>query len=124
MTADTFRALALSLPDVVEQAHMGHPDFRVEGRIFATLDYPQPGWAVVALTPFDQEFFVKTHPPAFVPVKGKWGDQGATNIVLRHGTKSAVAAAMRAAYDTRLARTRKARKRARGGIKAKAPRAT
>ena len=113
MTAAAFRKLALALPGAVEQAHMGHPDFRVEGRIFATLGYPKPGWAMVALTPFDQEAFVRMDPRAFVPVKGKWGEQGATNVELRHGAPKAVAAALRAAYDTRLARTRKARTRTR-----------
>jgi hypothetical protein len=109
MTPAAFRKLALSLPNVVEQAHMGHPDFRVDGKIFATLDYPRPGWAAVGLAPFDQDHFVRTHPRAFVPVKGKWGEQGATNIVLRSATPSAVAAAVRAAYDIRLARSSKRR---------------
>jgi len=111
MTPDSFRTLARRLPGVVEMAHMGHPDFRVDGKIFATLDYPKPGWAAVGLTPDDQEVFVKLHPKAFVAVKGKWGEQGATNIVLRLAPKPAVSAALTAAYETRLARTRKSRAR-------------
>ena len=105
MTAASFRKLALSLPNVVELAHMGHPDFRVGGKIFATLDYPRAGWAAVMLTPFDQDVLVKLHPRAFLPVKGKWGEQGATNIVLRYATAATVSGVLNAAYETRLARS-------------------
>lgn len=73
---------------------MAHPDFRVAGKIFATLGYPRSGWAMVSLTPDQQELFVRTHPKAFVPVKGKWGEQGATNVVLRHASKAAVREAL------------------------------
>jgi hypothetical protein len=111
MTPDSFRSLALRLPEVVEMAHMGHPDFRVGGKIFATLGYPKPGWAMVGLTPEDQDVFVKMHSKAFVPVKGKWGEQGATNVVLRHATKGGVSAALTAAYETRLVRNRKVGRR-------------
>jgi hypothetical protein len=113
MTAAAFRRLALGLPNVVEQAHMGHPDFRVEGRIFATLGYPGAGWAVVGLTPYDQDAFVKMDPRAFRPVTGRWGEQGATKIALRHATAAAVSAALKAAYETRLARSREGRRPAR-----------
>lgn len=124
MIAATFRKLALTLPNVVEHAHMGHPDFRAEGKILATLDYPGPGWAMVALTPFDQDVFVRMYPRAFMPVKGRWGEQGATSIILRHATIAAVTAALRAAYDTRLARARKGRKRAVGRVRTTVPRVT
>ena len=118
MTAASFRKLALSLPDVVEHAHMGHPDFRVGGRIFATLGYPRAGWAMVGLTPYDQDVLMKMHPKAFVPVKGKWGEQGATNIELRHATAPAVRTALNAACEAHLART-KARPQAKRGPKAR-----
>lgn len=111
MTAASFRKLALSLPNVVEQSHMGHPDFRIEGKIFATLGYPRAGWAAVGLTPYDQDSFVKMQPKAFIPVKGKWGEQGATNIALRYATATVVSAALNAAYETRLARIRMRRGR-------------
>jgi YjbR protein len=51
VTADDFRKLALSLPEAVESAHMHHPDFRVRGKIFATIGYPDRNWAVAKLTP-------------------------------------------------------------------------
>jgi hypothetical protein len=73
MTAQDFRRLALSLPETTEQAHMNHPDFRVRGRIFATLGYPGGNWAMVKLTPEQQANFVGAEPASFVPVKGGWG---------------------------------------------------
>ncbi len=88
---------------------MGHPDFRVEGKVFATLGYPRDGWAMVALTSYDQDAFVKLHPKAFLPVKGKWGEQGATNVVLRHANTAAVSTALRAAYEVRVAKVRRPR---------------
>ncbi|HWC75639.1 MAG TPA: MmcQ/YjbR family DNA-binding protein [Gemmatimonadales bacterium] len=98
MTANEFRRLALSLPETAEAAHMAHPDFRVAGKIFATLGYPRGGWAMVRLTPEQQELFVRTEPKAFVPVKGKWGEKGATNVVLRYAAKAAVREALMNAW--------------------------
>ncbi len=99
MTAAVFRRLARALPGVEEKSHMNHPDFRVGGRIFATLDYPESGWAAVMLTREDQEFLVARNPQAFQPVKGKWGEQGATNIRLRPARVGPVREALRAAYE-------------------------
>ena len=53
MTEEQFRSIALSLPETSESAHMCHPDFRVGGKIFATL-WPAAGWAMVKLTPEQQ----------------------------------------------------------------------
>src|SRR4029079_7283254 len=69
MNADDFRRVALSLPEAAEAAHMGHPDFRVSGKIFATLDYPADGWGVVKLTPEAQDGFIDDVSAACVPVK-------------------------------------------------------
>jgi len=118
VTPEAFRKLALRLADAEERSHMGHPDFRVAGRIFATLGYPGAGWAMVKLRPEDQVAFVQLKPEAFVPVKGKWGEQGCTNIVLRHAPMSAVRAALHAAHEhqavgaPRARRVRRARGRA------------
>jgi len=95
MTANEFRRLALSLPEVVEAAHMGHPDFRVAGKIFATLGYPRSGWGVVRLTAEQQDLFVRTEPKSFMPVKGGWGRAGATNVRLPSARKRAVREEMR-----------------------------
>lgn len=101
MTAAEFRAMALSLPEATEAAHMGHPDFRVGGRIFATLGYPRSGWGMVSLTPEQQELFVRAQPAAFAPVKGGWGRKGATNVRLRAANKAAVREALSIAWRNR-----------------------
>ena len=98
MTAGEFRRLALSLPQVTEAAHMGHPDFRVGGRIFATLGYPGTGWGMVGLTPEQQEFFVRAEPAAFTPVTGGWGKAGSTNVRLQKAKKGAVREALITAW--------------------------
>jgi len=87
MTTNEFRSLALALPGVEEREHMHHPDFRVGGRIFATLGYPASGWAMVKLTPAQQELYIVAHPDAFLPIKGAWGARGATNVRLRAAGK-------------------------------------
>jgi YjbR len=70
MTSEQFRRMALRFPGSSERSHMGHPDFRVGGKIFATLGYPEEGWAMVKLLPEQQREFVKAEPGRFVPVKG------------------------------------------------------
>ena len=95
---DEFRRLALSLPEASESGHMGHPDFRVGGRIFATLGYPSAGWGVVKLTPDQQELFVQVAPEVFVPVKGARGRRGATSVRLRAAPKGMVRNALVAAW--------------------------
>jgi hypothetical protein len=82
VTPNEFRKLALSFPEVIESAHMRHPDFRVDGRIFATLGYPDGDWAVVKLTRDEQKEFVRSNRKIFKPVKGAWGRQGNTNVFL------------------------------------------
>jgi hypothetical protein len=98
MTADQFRRLALSLPEVVEGAHMGHPDFRVGGKIFASLAYPDDAWGVLRLTVDQQKRFVQTEPKVFKPVKGGWGLKGATNVCLKPATKAKLFTAMVTAW--------------------------
>jgi hypothetical protein len=98
MTPEAFRRLALSLPEATEVGHMGHPDFRVGGKIFATLGYPDDGWGVVKLTPEQQEAFVSAEPAVFVPVKGGWGRRGATNVSLRTAKTQSLRLALAAAW--------------------------
>ena len=98
MTADQFRRLALSLPGVSERAHSGHPDFRVGGKIFATLGYPDAARGMLKLTSEQQLRFVHAEPSVFVPVKGAWGRQGCTNVCLKPATKAKLSAAMVAAW--------------------------
>src|SRR5437588_9982398 len=82
MTVNDFRKLALSFPEAIESAHMDHPDFRVRGKIFATLGYPDKDSGVVKLTPDEQREFVRSDPNVFQPVKGAWGCRGATRVSL------------------------------------------
>lgn len=98
MTAAEFRRLALSFPETAESAHMGHPDFRVGGKIFATLGYPSAGWAMVKLMPDQQQDFVHAAPEVFVAVKGAWGRSGATNVRLKAATKADLRKALEAAW--------------------------
>ena len=98
MTPNEFRELALNFPEAIESAHMHHPDFRVGGRIFATLAYPNEDSAMVKLPPDEQRQFVRTAPSVFKPVKGVWGRQGATNINLPAATTSIVRKALAAAW--------------------------
>src|SRR5688572_19502239 len=82
VTPGDFRRIALALPEAVEAAHMQHPDFRVGGKIFATLGYPGEGWGAVRLTPAQQERLVDTDADVFVPAAGAWGRTGMTTVRL------------------------------------------
>jgi len=101
MTANDFRRLALSFPETAESAHMGHPDFRVKNKIFATLAWPDETVAMVKLTPEQQHEFVHDWPKVFMPVKGGWGAKGATHVRLRAATKKALLPALEAAWRNR-----------------------
>ncbi|MFZ0708116.1 MAG: MmcQ/YjbR family DNA-binding protein [Candidatus Korobacteraceae bacterium] len=98
MTADQFRKLVLSFPDTEERAHHGHPDFRVGGKIFATLGYPDQTRGMVQLTPEQQAEFVHDHPQLFAPAAGKWGQKGSTIVNLPKATKAVLKRAAEAAW--------------------------
>ena len=98
VTADDFRQLALGLPEVIEGAHMGHPDFRVRGKIFATLS-PGEVWGMVKLTPEQQAVFVREQPDTFQPIKGAWGRRGCTQVVFEKARKTHVRPALAAAWQ-------------------------
>ena len=98
MKTDGFRSIALELPGAVESAHMNHPDFRIGGRAFASLGYPDEAWAMVALTPAEQDSFVRRSPRTFQPCKGVWGQRGATNLHLASATKAQARAALESAF--------------------------
>jgi hypothetical protein len=101
MTADEFRRMALSFPEVVEGSHMGHADFRVGGKVFATLGYPDERYGAAMLTPQDQDLLVQDHPKTFAPAAGAWGASGSTTIALRGASKRAVGIALEAAWRKR-----------------------
>ena len=82
MTENAFRRIALGFPGADEREHMGHPDFRANGRIFATL-HGDGATGMVKLTPDQQRRFVRDQPLAFAPENGAWGLQGCTRVTLR-----------------------------------------
>jgi predicted DNA-binding protein (MmcQ/YjbR family) len=93
-----FRKLALSFPETEERSHMNHPDFRVAGKIFATLSYPNKGFGMVKLTPDQQEELVHDEPATFNPCGGVWGLRGATNVQLKSVKQATLRRALEAAY--------------------------
>ena len=91
MTVAGFRRIALSMPQATESAHMGHPDFRVSGKIFATLfRRDDVDFGMVKLKPEQQRRFVEDDPEAFEPIKGGWGRQGCTQARLSAADKAAL----------------------------------
>ena len=99
MRAQDFRRIALGLTDALEGAHMGHPDFRVNGRIFATL-HPDDKFGMVKLPPDDQQRFIDEHPDAFAPESGAWGRQGCTRVTLNAVDEDVLGEAMTIAWQT------------------------
>ena len=95
MTRDQFRKLALSFPEAAENAHMDHPDFRVRGKIFATLGYPDERHAMVKLTPGQQADCMDADPSsAFARAAGAWGQRGATTVLLKAAKRDLVRSAI------------------------------
>ncbi|HEY0412808.1 MAG TPA: MmcQ/YjbR family DNA-binding protein [Allosphingosinicella sp.] len=99
-TADEFRRIALSFPEAEEGSHMGHADFRVGGRIFATLGAPDAHWGMVSLMPEQQEDFMSLS-AAFKPAAGAWGRGGSTLVRLDAVTDDLLEAALSAAWRKR-----------------------
>jgi hypothetical protein len=97
MTPEQFRATALALAGTSEGSHQGHPDFRVRGRIFASLG-PDGSWAMVRLPPDVQAALVELDPKAHAPARGAWGAQGATIVVLAAADPATVREAVEAAW--------------------------
>jgi hypothetical protein len=98
MKVDDFRRIALSMPGASESAHMGHPDFRVGGKIFATLGYTSEESGVIMLPPDEQERLVRAYPAIFMPIKGAWGRQGSTQVNLEAVDAATLRSAMVAAW--------------------------
>jgi hypothetical protein len=99
MTADEFRELALDVPGAAERSHMNHPDFRLKGKIFASLGAPDGQWGMVKLTPQQQDNFVKRAAKMFKPCNGAWGRQGYTNVHLESATAAVLRLAIAAAAE-------------------------
>jgi hypothetical protein len=102
MTVADFRRLALSLPGAEEGSHMGSADFRVGGRIFATLASQKLGYGNLMLSPELQADFIRDAPRVFLPVTGGWGRNGATHIRLAEADEDLLAGALHAAWKLRV----------------------
>lgn len=109
MTAQHFRRIALALDGAVEGAHMGHPDFRVDKRIFASLHH-EDQFGMVKLTPNQQASFIEDHPTAFAPEAGAWGRSGCTRVILEAVTEDALGEVLTLAWhNTRRVQRKKCR---------------
>jgi hypothetical protein len=115
MTAKDFRRIALSLEGAEEGSHMGAADFRVGGRIFATLASEKQGYGNLMLTPEMQASFVAELPEVFLPIPGGWGRMGSTHIRLAAASEEVLTGALRTAWSLRWEKNKKSprKKRAR-----------
>ncbi|HWY06758.1 MAG TPA: MmcQ/YjbR family DNA-binding protein [Candidatus Acidoferrales bacterium] len=115
MNVHDFRRIALSLPGAEESSHMGQPDFRVDGRIFATLASAKQGYGNLMLTLEQQTAFVEDMPGVFRPIRGGWGRMGMTHIRLAAASEDVLYGALHTAWKLRV------EKNAKSGKKKRAP---
>jgi hypothetical protein len=100
-SAEDFRRIALSFPGAEERSHVNHPDFRVGGKVFATLGYPNADYGMVQLMPEQQEDFMALAPDAFEPAAGAWGRKGSTLVKLDATSDDLLETALTAAWRRR-----------------------
>lgn len=122
MNAGDFRRIALSLEGAEEGAHMGAVDFRVGGRIFATLASQSQGCGNLMLTVEQQAAFVAERPEVFVPIAGGWGRMGSTHIRLAEANEDLLAGALRTAWKLRVEKNGRTGSRKPSGTKKKSAR--
>ena len=111
MNADDFRRIALSFEGAEEGSHMGAPDFRVEGKIFATLASQHEGYGNLKLSLIQQADFVRELPDVFLPIPGGWGRMGMTHIRLGAASEDVLTGALRSAQQLRISKNTKAKKK-------------
>jgi YjbR len=111
MTINDFRRIALSLEGAEESSHMGAADFRVGGRIFATLASAKQGYGNLMLTPEQQKDFVQEMPEVFLPIAGGWGRNGATHIRLTAASEDVLTGALQTAWKLRVEKNAKSGKK-------------
>jgi len=111
MRIDDFRRIALSFPGAEESSHMGQPDFRVGGRIFATLASAKQGYGNLMITVEQQTAFVDEMPEVFLPIPGGWGRLGMTHIRLAEASEEVLHGALHTAWKLRLDKNAKAGKK-------------
>lgn len=113
MNVADFRRIAVSLPGAEESSHMGRPDFRVDGRIFATLASAKQGYGNLMLTPEQQTAFVEEMPEVFLPIPGGWGTMGMTHIRLAEASEDVLYGALHSAWKLRVEKNAKSGKKKR-----------
>ncbi|MBV9507767.1 MAG: MmcQ/YjbR family DNA-binding protein [Acidobacteriia bacterium] len=112
MTSADFRRIALSLPEATEGSHFGNADFRVGGRIFATLSLEKQGYGVLLLSPEQQAGMAGEEPEIFSPVPGGWGRNGSTRVCLAKVAPDILEAALRTAWRRRVDMNTRTRRKA------------
>lgn len=117
MTAGDFARIALSLDGAEQGSHMGATDFRVGGRIFATLAYVDRGYGNLMLTPDDQAMFVEELPDVFIAPDDGWGRMGVTLLVLAKANEDVLRGALHAAWRRRVEMNARTRRRTPGATK-------
>ena len=122
MTAEDFRRIALSFDRAEESSHMGVPDFRVGGRIFATLASQDDGFGNLKLTPELQQLLIAESPDVFLPIKGGWGRMGMTHIRLDEASERQMTDALHTAWRLRVDMNEKGSSRSKKPTKKKAMR--
>jgi hypothetical protein len=113
MNIADFRRIALSLPGAEESSHMGQPDFRVDGKIFATLASAKQGYGNLMLTLEQQTAFVEEMPEVFLPIPGGWGRMGSTHIRLAEASEDVLYGALHTAWKLRVEKNTKSSKKKR-----------
>jgi hypothetical protein len=113
MNIADFRRIALSLPGAEESSHMGQPDFRVDGRIFATLASAKQGYGNLMLTLEQQTAFVEEMTDVFLPIPGGWGRMGSTHIRLAEASEDVLYGALHTAWKLRVEKNTKSSKKKR-----------
>ena len=116
MKAADFRRIALSLDGAEEGSHMGAADFRVGGRIFATLAAESQGYGNLMLDPEHQAAFVEERPALFLPIAGGWGRMGSTHIVLAKADEDTLRGALTTAWKLRKEKNNAAKKKPRRNV--------
>ena len=117
MKASDFRRIALSLEGVEEGSHLSAVDFRVGGRIFATLAHEKQGYGNLMLTPEQQVAFIEELPDVFLPVHGGWGRNGATHVRLAVVSEDVLAGALRTAWKLRIEKNVRSGKQSTAGAR-------
>jgi hypothetical protein len=121
MNASDFRRIALSMEGAEEGSHMGAADFRVGGRIFATLASLKEGYGNLMITPELQAQFVADRPDLFLPIHGGWGRMGATHIRLAIADEDSLRGALHTAWKLRVEKNQKRGGKGTGSAKRRRP---